>query len=106
MPLPKFQAIGDTVSGKDFGLLQTNWAALLDPLLGRRQNQSNILPDVELISGTTVVNHRLGRKLQGYKIVLQDAAAAIFDNQSTNQTPELTLVLVSDAVVTVSIEVF
>lgn len=106
MALPKFQALGMTVSPRDFGLLQTTWAALIDPIIGRKQNQSNILDDVVLINGSTVVNHKLGRKLAGYKIILQNAAASIYDTQSTNQSPELTLVLVSDAVVTVSIEVF
>lgn len=106
MPLPRFQALGQFVSSKDWSLLQTNWSALLDPILGRKQNQSNILSGVALANGTTVVNHLLGRKLAGWKIILQDASASVFDNQSTNQTPELTLILVSNAATTVSIEVF
>lgn len=106
MPLPKFQAIGQFVSPKDWSLLQTNWSALLDPLLGRRQNQSNVLSDIDLAIGLNTVNHKLGRKLQGWKIVLQDAHASIYDAQNTNQTTELTLELISDAVTTVSIEVF
>lgn len=106
MALPKFQALGMTVSPRDFGLLQTTWAALIDPIIGRKQNQSNILDGEILINGTTVVNHKLGKKLSGYKIILQNAKASIYDTQSTNQSPELTLVLVSDAAVTVSIEVF
>lgn len=104
--LPKFQSLGATVSGKDWSLLQTTWSSLIDPIIGRKQNQSNILSNVALVNGTTVVNHLLGRKLSGWKVILQDAKASIFDNQSTNQTPELTLVLVSDAATTVSIEVF
>lgn len=106
MPLPKFQSIGQWVSPKDFSLLQTNWAALIDPILGRRQNQSNILSDVPLAIGANTINHLLGRKLAGWKPILQNAAASLYDNQSTNQTPELTLILVSDAAVTVSLEVF
>lgn len=106
MPLPRFQALGQFVSGKDWSLLQSNWSALLDPILGRKQNQSNVLSDVELINGQAIVNHKLGRKLAGWKIILQDAKASIYDKQATNQTPELTLVLISDAATTVSIEVF
>lgn len=104
--LPKFQAIGQYVVPKDWSLLQTTWAALIDPIIGRQQNQSNILSSVSLVSGSNTVNHLLGRKLQGWKIVLQGAAASIYDTQATNQTPELTLILVSDNPVTVSLEVF
>lgn len=106
MPLPKFQAIGQMVSPKDFSLLQTTWAALLDPILRRRQNASNILSDVDLVIGTNTVNHLLGRKLQGWKVIRQDAKAALYDAQVGNDTPDLTLLLISDAVVTVSLEVF
>lgn len=101
MLLPKFQS-----DSREVGMLQTQWASILDPVIGRTQNQSNILSGVILINGTTVVNHLLGRQLTGWKIVRQNALAAIYDSQDSNQTPQLTLVLISDAVVTVSIEVF
>lgn len=104
--LPKFQTLANIVTGKDFSLLQTTWSALIDPIIGRAQNRSNILQDVSLVSGTNTINHLLGKKLQGYKIVLQDAAASIYDGQRTNKTPELTLVLISDAAAVCSIEVF
>lgn len=104
--LPKFQTIGDAVGSKDFSLLQTTWSALIDPILGRRQNQSNILDAVSLIAGSNVVNHKLGRKLAGWKVVLQGAEASLYDLQATNTTPELTLVLITDNPVIVSIEVF
>lgn len=106
MGLPKFQPLGQAVSPKDFSLLQTTWAALIDPILGRRQNQSNILSGVSLVSGANTINHLLGRKLQGWKIVMQNASATIYDTQDANQSPELTLALNSSAPVTVSIEVF
>lgn len=106
MGLPKFQPLGQVVSPKDFSLLQSTWSALIDPLLGRKQNQSNILSGIALTSGANVVNHLLGRPLQGWKIVRQNAAAAIYDTQDTNTTPDLTLNLNASAPVTVSIEVF
>lgn len=104
--LPKFQTIAEFVSPKDFSLFQTNWSALIDPVLGRKQNHSNILDAVSLNAGTNIVNHKLGRKLAGWKTVLQGAQASLYDLQAENQTPELTLVLVTDNPVVVSIEVF
>lgn len=105
MSLPIFNALFQPVS-KDFSLLQTTWAALINPILNRVQNTSNILDDVVLAIGTNVINHKLGRKLKGWKIVRQSAVASLYDTQATNPTPDLTLRLVSSAVVTISIEVF
>lgn len=101
MKLPIFQS-----PVQELSLLQTNWASILNPIISNPANQSIILLEVDLINGTTIVNHRLGRKLQGWKIVRQDAAAAIYDSQNSNQSQELTLILNSDADVTVNIEVF
>lgn len=105
MPLPRFQAMYQPVA-QDFNLLQTTWSALLDPLLKKPQNSSNILESVPLVIGSNTVNHKLGRKLQGWSLTRQRAAASIYDTQDSNPTPDLTLVLVSSAVVTVNIEVF
>lgn len=84
----------------------TLWASQLDPILASPQNNSSILKSVPLISGSNVVNHLLGKNLQGWKLVRQRAAATIYDAQDSNQTPALTLVLVSSAPVVVDIEVF
>jgi hypothetical protein len=86
--------------------MQTKWAAILNVLLQNQSLASSILSNVPLINGTTVINHKLNRKLQGYRIILKNAAANIYDKQATNQTPDKTLIFVSDAAVTVSIEVF
>lgn len=87
-------------------LAQDRWAAQLDPVLALPQNSSFIIKNIKLASGTNVINHLLGRKLQGWTLTRVRALATIYDTQDTNQTPELTLVLVSSAVVTVDIEVF
>lgn len=92
--------------GLDLSLMQTKWAAILNAFIGNPSLNSIILPNVSLANGTTVVNHLLGRKLQGYRIILKSATAGIHDKQSTNQTPNLTLILVSDAATVVSLEVF
>lgn len=89
-----------------FQLMQNSWSSQINPIINRAQNQSNILKKIALINGTTVVNHLLGKNLNGWKIVRQRASASIYDAQDTNQTPNLTLVLISSAAVVVDIEVF
>lgn len=92
--------------GLTLPLLQTKWAAILNPLLGNPSLDSLILENVSLNNGTNVINHTLGRKLQGWRIIRIGGAATIYDQQDSNQTPSLTLVLVSNAAVVVSLEVF
>lgn len=101
MALPIYKDTSQT-----FMLLQTNWKSQLDPILSNPTIQNLILKNVLLINGTTVINHLLGHKLRGWKIVRQRAAASIYDNQDSNQTPQLTLILISDAAVSVDLEVF
>ncbi len=86
--------------------LQTSWAALLNPILNQPQSQGVILPNVPLANGATTVNHLLGRKLQGWEVIRKRAKASIWDNQDSNQTPTLTLILQSDAAVVVDLFVF
>lgn len=90
----------------DWPQARTRWKAILDVLISNRSLQSQILSNVLLANGTTVVNHLLGRDLTGWRIIRINGAASVYDQQATNQTPELTLVLTSNAAVTVSLEVF
>lgn len=99
--LPIFQT-----DDQDLSLMQTKWAAQLNPLLELPLNDSALLPNVNLINGTTQVNHRLGRKPLGWIIIRQRASAIIYDTQDSNQHPELTLSLVSNAAVVVDLIVF
>lgn len=85
---------------------QNTWATAIDPVLSNLLVQGQILTGISLINGTTVVNHKLGRKLVGWFIVGINAAATIYDNQATNQTPQLTLSLTSNAAATANIWVF
>lgn len=91
---------------KDFQLMQTSWSALLNSLLRKPQSTSIILKDVPLAIGDNVINHKLGRKLQGWQIIRLRSAATIFDKQDENQMQILTLVLNASAAVVVDIEVF
>ncbi len=87
-------------------MLQTRWASILGPLLANPSLNSAVLKQVQLSTGSNVINHMLGRKLQGWKLVRQRGAANVYDTQDTNSMPQLTLQLESSAPVSVDIEVF
>ncbi len=87
-------------------LMQTSWAQMIEPILSLPANNNLLLKKVSLINGTNVINHRLGRILQGWKPTRIRGPASFYDQQDSNQTPQLTLVLVSDADVVVDLEVF
>jgi hypothetical protein len=91
---------------KDISQLQTVWRSILEPFLRKQQNQSIILKNISLISGTTTVKTGLDRPLEGWKIVRQRASASIYDNQDANADPASSLILISSAAVVVDIEVF
>ena len=99
--LPYFQT-----SLPELSKLQTTWASQINPVLTTPLLQGIILPNVTLVIGNNVVNHLLGRKLQGWFIVRQRSTAAVHDTQDSNQTPTLTLQLASNAVVVVDLYVF
>lgn len=86
--------------------MMTTWAQALNPVIANELLQGQLLTNIALISGTTQVNHKLGRKLVGWFVVGINAPATIYDNQATNQTPQLTLSLTSNAVCTANLWVF
>lgn len=96
--LPQFQS-----DDRDFQLMQSAWATLLNPMLSNPSLQCILLKDVALASGANVINHRLGRKPQGWRIVDINGAATIYRSANFNN---LTLTLTSSAPVQISIEVF
>lgn len=91
---------------KDLSLLQTTWAKQIDPVINFPPNKGIILKNVLLTTGSNVVNHQLGRKLQGWVIVRQRALASIYDTQDLNQMPDLTLLLTSSTNVNIDLLVF
>lgn len=101
MALPIYQS-----DSKEMSLMQTVWASLINPVLGNPLVQGSLIRNVALVSGTNQVNHKLGRKLQGWALVRKRASADIYDAQDLNSMPQLTLSLVSDAPVVVDIYVF
>lgn len=87
-------------------MLQTQWASAINPLLALPLTRGVQLKEVPLVVGPNVINHRLGRKLQGWIITRKRAAGSFYDTQDINQSPELTLNLNSDAAVIVDIWVY
>jgi len=86
--------------------LQQQWSAQLNPVLANLLVQGQLLTGISLQLGTTQVNHKLQRKLIGWFITGIDGVATVYDNQATNQTPDLTLSLTSTANVLVNLWVF
>jgi len=81
MALPIF-----TTDNKDVGLLQTTWASQLNPLLKNPLSNGQVLKSLPLTSGSNVVDHKLGRKLQGWFLVRQRAAAMTSKTQTAVPT--------------------
>ncbi len=86
--------------------MQTEWAKQLNPLLALLPCQGQLLPSIVLINGTTSINHKLGRTLIGWFLTRVRGSATIYDAQDTNPLSDKTLLLVSNAGITVDIWVF
>lgn len=88
---------------KNMMLMQSSWAAKINPILANPTNNILILKDISLIAGATTINHLLGQKQQGWIILDIDGAATIYRSQPLN---DKTLTLTSDAAVNVTLGVF
>jgi hypothetical protein len=92
---------------KDINQLQRNIAKVVEPVASNPLVNGLILQDVPLVSGDNVINHKLGRTLQGWVIVRKHGnSTTTYDKQDTNATPNRTLVLSSTGTTTVDIYVF
>lgn len=90
----------------EWNLANPKWAASLNPIIGNPLVSGSILKDVKVSTGNNTINHGLGRKLQGYFVILNSASVTFYDRQSTNSMPDLTLVLVASGAATISLYVF
>jgi len=84
-------------------LMQTRWKSLLDPILENPINSISIIDNVALVTGNNVINHRLGRKQQGWLILDIDAASTIYRSADFN---DKTLTLNASAAATIKLGVF
>lgn len=99
--LPVFQS-----AFRDLMLIQTNWKGIIDNALNSPIIDGNLLTGVALASGANVINHKLGRALQGWLIVGNNANVTVYDTQASNSTPNLTLQLTASGAATVSLWCF
>lgn len=86
----------------EWELMNPILSSTLNPIIANPLSSSSII-EVVLNIGINTINHKLGRKMQGWFLTDINAAAVIFRSAALN---DLTLTLTSDAVVTVSIGVF
>ena len=94
-------------SSKDLQLMQNAWSQQINPVIELPTNQGIILENVILTTGDNVINHKLGRKLQGWQVVrMQDGFVQLYDKQNSNQMSNLTLVLNSSGTGKVNLFVF
>lgn len=86
--------------------MQVTWATALNPIIANPILQGNILKNISLVAGTNVINHKLSRNLQGWNPTRIRSAVALYDQQDTNPTPQLTLILIADADAIIDLLVF
>lgn len=98
MGLPIFQT-----DNKDLSLMQTRWKSELDPIIQNPLTDPLILTSVSLAPGVNVINHRLGRKPQGWFISDVNAAITLYRSQPFN---DLTLTLTSSGVAIINLVVY
>ncbi len=85
--------------------LQNKWAAILDPVITNPICNGIQLTDIKLSTGVNTIDHKLGRKINGYIITsMYDVAASIF--RQASQMPEKTIVLNSSAGTTIDLYVY
>jgi hypothetical protein len=90
-------------SDPELNQLQTKWKSQLDPVLAQALAQGIVLKSVKIATGQTILNHLLGRVLQGFFLTDINGAATIYRSAPKNA---LTLTLTSNASVTADIFVF
>ena len=83
--------------------MQTAWASQLNPVVANPQSSARLITGLTLQSGSNVINHGLGRLMQGWILTDLSGAATIYRSAPMNN---LTLTLTSSALVTVSLSVF
>jgi len=96
--LPTFQTDDLVLS-----LMQNRWGSILNPVIACPMAKVQILADIPLITGANTINHKLGRKPQGWFLTDRDGSASVFRSAAFT---DLTLQLTASAPVTVSIGVF
>lgn len=93
-------------SDPDLIQMQISVAKFADSVAGAPALNTETLTGVVLDSAsTTIVSHKLGRRLTGWKVVRLRADSRVWDDQDSNPSPDRTLWLKCSADVTVDLEV-
>lgn len=79
------------------------WAQALNPVIANPLNTAQILASVSLVMGDNIINHKLGRMMQGWFLTDVQGPATIYRSAAMNST---TLTLTSSAAVVANIGVF
>ena len=102
----------DTLSNTDIiraiNNIQENIANTVNPLI-KVQNDASNLTNIELTAGqVNIINHKLGRKLLGYNVMLKGTSpqAIISNNQDNNPSPQLTLWLWTSHDATIDLQIY
>lgn len=82
---------------------QDRWATEINPVIQNQLVNGLLILSIPLINGVTVVNHKLGRQMQGWAIVDINASASVYRSQPFN---DKTLTLTSNAAATANLWVF
>lgn len=96
----------DDINARSINMFQENVVNATNFLLSQALAASNLIEDIDLVSGDNTINHGLGRNLRGWFLTRKDADESVYDAQADNPLPNLTLTLVSTGDVTVSLIVF
>lgn len=91
---------------QDIRKLSDNLIEFLVPVQKNNLLDGLLLKSIALASGTTSVEHKLGRAPEGWIVVRNRAQSTIWDTQDANSMPEKTLILHSSAATTVDLWVF
>lgn len=88
---------------RELMLMQNKWSSELNPLIKLPILSGNMIESKVLAVGANVINHKLGRKPQGWFITDINAAANIYRSAAFDKN---TLTLTSDAIATINLWVF
>lgn len=105
MDLAGAQTVAGNLSPKlSWELANPKWAATINPVLANPIVNGNLIENFHVGSGNNVINHSLGRKIQGYQVVRNSANVTFYDAESSQ--PSLTFILIASGAATISLYVF
>jgi len=102
MSLPIIQGL----TPQNFSQFQTLWANQLNPIISNPLSGAVLLTGVTLTAGSNTINTTLGKKLSGWILTGINSPVTLYDTQSSNPTPSLTLQLVASGPCVVNLVVF